>query len=502
MSTTPRSQIDLSKLSRPADEGTHIPSPRRRWLWWLVPIVLLFGFGLVFFDTVRRLLEEEVPVTVVRPRPSAATTTSAGEVIFQTAGWVQPDPYRIRVTALADGVIQKLLVQESDVVKKGDPVALLVPDDANLALARAEAALAAARAEEQAAQVELDNAKEAFEAAIEVTEARDVARAAVRGREAEQKHRAEAVREGEAAVRVATEELKTQRYLRQQNAAGPWQVELAEAKVDEAEARLAILRSDAALAVADAETARANRTRAERDFELRLAERLRVGRAEAALPKAKAKVAEAEALRDEAKLRLERMTVRATADGIVLSRDADQGTVVGPRASDASVCHLYDPKSLRVRVDVPQNQVARASVGQRAEIRCDVRRNEPYRGEVIRVVQTADIQKVTLEVQVRILDPDGLIKPEMLAQVAVFGDGDDDRSAPSSAVTIPARCLVGDSVWVVDADGRAARRLVRTGTRTGEDVVVTSGLNLSDKVIDGGAGRVEPGTPVRVEERR
>jgi len=307
------------------------------------------------------------------------------------------------------------------------------------------------------------------------------------------------------AVRVADLELATQKFLRQEEAVGPWQVELAEARRDTERAKLATAQAEAARAAADVEEATVLLRRTEKDFELRFAEHLRIGTAEASLLTARAVVEKAEADLADARLRLERMTVRSPADGIVLTREAQPGSVVGPSTSATPVCTLYDPTKLRVRVDVPQGTVAGASAGQKARIRCDVRRGRPYQGTVLRIVEIADIQKVTVEVQVRVDDPDGLLKPDVLCTVAVIGQNSSQASSPQAVtVRIPAACLAAaNAVWVVDGDtGRATRRTIRTGPRDGDHILVLEGLNATDKVIASNLEKLEDGTLVQVEGKR
>ena len=54
-------------------------------------------------------------------------------VVAQASGWVEPDPYPIYVTALSDGVIEKLLVLEGDKIEADQVIAEMVDDDARLA---------------------------------------------------------------------------------------------------------------------------------------------------------------------------------------------------------------------------------------------------------------------------------------------------------------------------------------------------------------------------------
>lgn len=497
MATT-HDDIDLEVLARPAQR---VPPPRRRWLWSLVPVVILAGFLLIFLEQILDLFAEAVPVTVIRPRAAEGVATG-GSTLFQASGWVEPDPFPVRVAALAAGVVEEMLVDEAQTVQKGDPLCRLVAEDARLAVAAAEASLARTRAEADAARVEHENAKASFAAALVVTEARDAARAQLAGHEAEARRLAAAVEAGKAAVRVAEKELATQQFLHREKAVGPWQLELAAAKAEEARSKQAVLEAAHAKARANVEESRVRLHRAEEDHRLRFDERLRVDTAKVMVAQTEARVAEARTALEVARLRLSRMTVVSPVDGVVLTREAAPGAVVGPSPAAAAVVHLYDPKRLRVRVDVPQGQVATASVGQRAEVRCDVRRDRPYQGQVLRIVEVALIDKVTLEIQVRILDPDHLLKPDMLCQVAVFRPDTGKGTSLSAPVRIEARCLVGpDTVWVVDGQtGRATRRRVRTGPRSGQDIVVLEGLNLTDKVIASGLERLQKGAQIRIQE--
>lgn len=499
-----RPDIDLAGFSRPAADA--VQPPKRKWLRILVPLLLVLGFAAVLLSTLTDFFKPVVDVTVVRPVPLEGGTREAGTVLVQAAGWVEPDPFPVRAGALAPGIVREVLVQPSDRVAKGDPVARLVDEDAKLALAATEAAVAIAAAERDRSRSEAETAARSLELGLDVTESLAAARADVAGRKAESGNRAAAVAKGEAQVRVAEEELALQKWLAGEQAAAPRQVQLAEAKVAEAGGELGTLRADAALAEAEIAKAEARLVRAEKDFELRLEPRLRAAAAAAALALAEAKVREAETKKAEAALRLERMTVRAPIDGVVLTRNVAPGTAVAAEGPDAvPVCTLFDPMSVRIRVDIPQDQAAKAHPGQKAAITLEARREQPYQGEVIRVVQEADIIKTTLQVHVRVKDPDERLRPEMLCQVRILSEGGAAAGTPPpGGVKIPARLLGGgDSVWVVDAvKGSAALRSVQKGQVAGEWAEVLSGLNVSDKVIDQGRERLAEGARIRVREER
>ena len=90
----------------------------------------------------------------------------AGTPLFQAAGWVEPRPTRSLVPALADGVVQELLVVEGQNVQAGDPVARLIDTDARLALEQAKADLRLQQSHLKKAEANLAAARQRAERPI------------------------------------------------------------------------------------------------------------------------------------------------------------------------------------------------------------------------------------------------------------------------------------------------------------------------------------------------
>jgi multidrug efflux pump subunit AcrA (membrane-fusion protein) len=138
------------------------------------------------------------------------------------------------------------------------------------------------------------------------------------------------------------------------------------------------------------------------------------------------------------------------------------------------------------------------------DVLADSRPGKPYRGEVVRLVHKADIQKVTLQVHVRLADADALLRPEMLVQARFLALGGAASSATGDGTNIvlaPARLVEGGAVWIVEGATRTAtRRTVELGATRGELVEVRSGLNASDKLIDAGRSEVREGSRLDIRE--
>ncbi len=503
-----RPDIDLAGLARQAPST----SPPRRSPWRIIlPVLILLVFLAVLASSLLVFFETKVAVSVIRPRHVesrgvGASSNGAARVVLQAAGWIEPDPFAIQVTALAPGVVREMLVVEAARVSKGAVVARLVDEDARLAVSGAEAALAQARAAQAEAEVRASIARTNFEQALAVTESEAVARAELEGRRAEVAQREAAARKGEAGVRSARDEAALLHELESKGATEERAVDLAEARVAEAGAALDQLSAEVSIARAEEQKSLARYARAKRDLELRLEDKLALQTADAASQRAKAETDSAQVSLDQAQLRLARMEILAPSDGVVLERSAMPGSVLADSAS--LVCTLFDPAHLRVRVDVPQSEVSKLAVGGRAEIAIDARSGRPYHGEIVRVVEKADIQKVTLQVHVRVEDGDEWLRPEMLAQVRFVArpaapETQAGATPISQSVEVPLRVVEdGKRVWIVDGvDGTARLREVELGAQSGDWVEVRSGLDISDKVIDRRQSELHAGDHLRVGER-
>jgi RND family efflux transporter MFP subunit len=88
--------------------------------------------------------------TVVLLTEGEDTSTGGGmttsELLFQASGWIEPDPWPVKVAVLTDGFIEDVFVREGDAVTNGQLLARLDQADARLEREEALAAVAVAAA--------------------------------------------------------------------------------------------------------------------------------------------------------------------------------------------------------------------------------------------------------------------------------------------------------------------------------------------------------------------
>lgn len=354
---------------------------------------------------------------------------------IQAPGWIEADPFAVACSSLTDGVIDRILVLEGDVVTEGQTVATLIADDARLALARAESSLQAASADVLRARAERDAAAADYEQAIEPQLRAAIAAAMVEEAAGELARHPKQVAGAEATLRQLEVELEQVIMSSQVRAATELEVVIATQRAEAQRQLVAALRAESAMLSARLNQAIAERTAANRRLELRIDDRRRLAAAEADLASAESRQTLAQAQRDEANLALQRTTIRSPITGVVQHRYVRPGDKVTLTSDDPHGAHillLYNPRKLQARVDVPLADAAHLRVGQRTEITVEVLPDRVFTGTLTRITHQADIQRNTLQVKVALHDPSPILRPEMLARVRFLPHNSNDPSATST----------------------------------------------------------------------
>jgi len=163
-----------------------------------------------------------------------------------------------------------------------------------------------------------------------------------------------------------------------------------------------------------------------------------------------------------------------------------------------------DMSSLEIEVDVNESYIHRVSPGQRVEATLDAYPEWKIPSKVITMVPTADRQKATVLVRIAFDALDPRILPDMGVKVAFRGAETPEASAvkaPSLVVPKAAVRTEGSAsvAFVVGSDNHAERRAVRTGSASGDQVEVLSGLAAGERVVVTSVRPLNPGASVLVK---
>jgi membrane fusion protein (multidrug efflux system) len=266
---------------------------------------------------------------------------------------------------------------------------------------------------------------------------------------------------------------------------------------------------DAAVAVANAglEKAQAALTEAEQKLSRSqtLADRGTVSEASldeaiALSGKAKADVAAAKAERDRVQLNLDYTAILAPIDGRIGKSAADVGNLIGPDSGVLATVVTLDP--IRVVFPISEQayievQKARQTGSNRPMVpRIKLANGELYEAEG--VFQFADNRvdpsTGTVSVYVDFPNAGNILLPGQFVTVILSNrDADEQILIPQAAVQLNQS---GPFVLVVDEESLVELRPIKTGDRSGPQIVVSEGLAVGETIIVSGIQKVRPGIKV------
>lgn len=178
--------------------------------------------------------------------------------------------------------------------------------------------------------------------------------------------------------------------------------------------------------------------------------------------------------------------------GVIAEKSLEVGQNVMP---GVQVLKLVSDDLLKVRISVPETEIARVARGQKAVIEAPVLNGTKAEGVVTEKGVQANPLSRSYEVNVSIQTKNTGLLPGMVTEVWLQ---DADKS---QACVLPANVLQLDEhnnyfVWLKGADGKASKRVVACGKFTATGVTVVNGLNEGDEVIVEGQQKVCEGTPL------
>lgn len=246
---------------------------------------------------------------------------------------------------------------------------------------------------------------------------------------------------------------------------------------------------------ADAASARAQLRSATADWE-----RQKNLLAEGAVSERDVETAEAgyrasQAQNEAAARRLGDATVRAPGAGVVTTRSVQTGDRV---SMGDPLFVIADTRTLEFEATVPSELVSHVKVGAAVLLTASGFPSGAIRGRVARVSNTADDATRQVKVYASVPNEDGRLVGNLYATGSIVV-----RQA-AGVLTVPSAAVRADGdgsvAWVLGADGRLAKRTLRSGLRDeAHDLVqVLAGLAEGERVLVGPAEGLTGGQPARV----
>jgi len=181
-------------------------------------------------------------------------------------------------------------------------------------------------------------------------------------------------------------------------------------------------------------------------------------------------------------------TVSSPINGVVTQKLAMEGDIAAP---GHPVLMVENPARLQVQTSVPEALFKTLKPGQAVQVEVDGL-DKAVAAKVARLSPAADPMSHTYMVKLDVAAPG--LQSGAFARV-LFPTGSKRVLAVPRAAVLERAGITG--VFVVDAQGIAQYRMVRTGTEVDGQVEILSGLNPGERVVTGNAGVVNNGDKVQ-----
>jgi len=136
-----------------------------------------------------------------------------------------------------------------------------------------------------------------------------------------------------------------------------------------------------------------------------------------------------------AQYQLNQHKIRAPFDGVVISKNAQVGELISAGSSGGGfirtgVGTIVDMSSLEIEVEVGESYINRVYPGQKVIAKLDAYPQWIINSEVVAVIPTADRQKASIKVRVKLLEVDSRVLPDMGVKVSFIKSSDNSPNEP------------------------------------------------------------------------
>lgn len=179
-------------------------------------------------------------------------------------------------------------------------------------------------------------------------------------------------------------------------------------------------------------------------------------------------------------------------DGVVTELNIREGMRVTP---DTEMMSIVDLSSIWMIAQVFEEQANWIKVGDFAEARLSAFPDKIWKGTVEYIYPQVDPTTRTLKVRFRFNNPDGILKPNMYADISLL------LEPKANVLSIPLEALIqssqGNHVIVKLNDGQFQARAVKTGIESGNQVEIISGLKMGESVVTSGQFLIDSETNLK-----
>jgi HlyD family secretion protein len=433
--------IKSLRIDRSSKQKNRAPGKALRWILLVAALVVVSGAAWFAYGKLNAAAEVET-VRVRAASGGGAAGAPAGATILNATGYIVA-AHKIALASKVSGRVAWIGVEKGDKVKQGQPLVRLEDEEFRARVTEAQGQL---------------NSLKARLAALE------------NGSRPEETARSKAdVEQVRADLENARVSLNRTRTLVEQGVLSKQSLDDAQARYDAQVAKFASYEKTHALVSAGPRVEDIDSMRAQ--------------------------VRQVEGTLAFAQSEMENTVIRAPISGVILERNVERGEFVttgfaSDRGAKGYVVSLADLNDLQAELDIDQKDFAKLGSRQPAVITTDTYPDRKYQGEITEISPEANRQKATVQVKVKVLNPDEYLRPEMNSSVAFQSlekPGEKSGAAGQAStgkplITIPASAVRDGAVFLL-VDGKVVRRPVQVAGTSSQGATISSGLIGGEDLI-------------------
>jgi Cu(I)/Ag(I) efflux system membrane fusion protein len=193
----------------------------------------------------------------------------------------------------------------------------------------------------------------------------------------------------------------------------------------------------------------------------------------------------------------QQISIYASQDGVVSSLPVREGMFVKP---SQKVMTLADLSSVWLLAEVFERQSQWVEDGQSAEVSLSYIPGKSWDGKVEYIYPSLDPKTRTLKVRLRFDNPGERLKPNMYANVKIYG------GAKENTIVIPLEGLIrtgrNERVIIDLGEGKFEARNVKAGIESGNFVEILDGVNAGDSIVTSGQFLIDSEASMRASLTR
>ena len=229
----------------------------------------------------------------------------------------------------------------------------------------------------------------------------------------------------------------------------------------------------------------------------------KVSTAQAQIVMAQSKIHSAEAVVYTASIPLGDTELRAPMSAVVIERKIEVGALVGQGTSGFV---LADVSEVKAAFGVSDVALANFKLGDTLAMTSDAVPGKEFTGHISRISPSADQTSRVFDVEVTIANPDGILKPGMIASMTVNQGSGTEVQVPVVPLNSITRSKVDQTSYAVfvveNANGKQLARIrtVTLGDSFGNSIAIKSGVTSGEVVVISGVTLLTDGDELSVME--